>query len=217
MLTHDDLSSAMLALGIEINRQGFACCPLPNHSDKSPSFHARIGKRDGTIQWHCYGCGHGGGYRYLCKILGKTSDDGGSTGKRVWLPRISQERRTAIETYLSLSGEFKAATGLKRLPGGLIDRIRRFFGQEGMASRLAWFDFVAGGADISLADWNLNMLRSDSSLVERANIEPINGIADPASLVDGYGIDFGRVEGGFFSECAAVAARRIRARAADAA
>lgn len=217
MLTHTDLVSAMLTLGIKINQQGFACCPLPGHNEKTPSFRARIGSQDGTIQWRCYGCGRGGNYKALRNALGVSGGGEHGAGERVWLPRISQERQTAIETYLALSSEFKAAAGLKRLPRGLSDSIKTFFGQEGMASRLAWYDFVASGADVSLADWHLNMLRSDSCLVGRASVEPVNGIADPASLVDGHGIDFGRTEGGFFSECAAVAARRIRARAADAA
>jgi hypothetical protein len=45
-------------LGIPLNREGRALCPL--HSDDTPSFYLYDHPADGAILWHCQPCGKGG-------------------------------------------------------------------------------------------------------------------------------------------------------------
>lgn len=214
VLNHDDLVSAMADLGIEINRQGYACCPLPAHADKTPSFRVRVGSMDGTLQWKCYGCGQGGGYAALCKLLGRRSNSSYHPDNAPRTPTIAPERLSAIEAYIALSGEYEAAGGLKRLPVGLRDRVKEFFSRQGMASVLQWYDFVATGIEVSTSIWHFNMLRCDSFSGDRALIEPVNAIADPSVLAEGFGIDYQTNDSGFLRQAAAIAAGRIRARRA---
>jgi hypothetical protein len=52
--------------GIEPDRGGKACCPLPDHDDPEPSCHVYEAPAQG---WYCYGCGRGGDIYELAGTL----------------------------------------------------------------------------------------------------------------------------------------------------
>lgn len=49
--------------GAEPNRAGYVHCPLPDHDERTPSFHCK-----GT-RWRCYGCGQRGSIFDLAGLL----------------------------------------------------------------------------------------------------------------------------------------------------
>jgi hypothetical protein len=52
--------------GVEPDRGGKACCPLPDHDDPDPSCHVYEAPAQG---WYCYGCGRGGDIYELAGAL----------------------------------------------------------------------------------------------------------------------------------------------------
>jgi hypothetical protein len=52
--------------GLEPDRGGKACCPLPDHDDPDPSCHVYEAAEQG---WYCYGCGRGGDIYELAGAL----------------------------------------------------------------------------------------------------------------------------------------------------
>lgn len=50
-------------VGEEPNRAGFISCPLPDHDDRTPSFHCK------DTHWTCYGCGSWGSIYDLAAAL----------------------------------------------------------------------------------------------------------------------------------------------------
>jgi hypothetical protein len=52
--------------GVEPDRGGKVCCPLPDHDDPDPSCHVYGAAAQG---WYCYGCGRGGDIYELAGAL----------------------------------------------------------------------------------------------------------------------------------------------------
>lgn len=72
-------------IGAEPNRAGYVHCPLPDHDDRTPSFHCR------DTRWRCYGCNERGSIYDLAGIL--------------WdLPRSGREFRLIHERLLEVFG-----------------------------------------------------------------------------------------------------------------
>jgi hypothetical protein len=66
LLTRSPREYVRLLAGVEVDRDGKARCPLPGHTDRTPSFHAYEEPERG---WHCYGCQRGGSIYTLAALL----------------------------------------------------------------------------------------------------------------------------------------------------
>lgn len=81
-------------LGIQLHKQKgthqiLACCPLPNHDDRTPSW--GMSARAGV--WHCYGCSSSGDFAQLLVAVGVAS-----TTADAWQMVFPNEGRDAIPT-----------------------------------------------------------------------------------------------------------------------
>ncbi len=72
--------------GVEPDRGGKVCCPLPDHDDPEPSCHVYENAAQG---WYCYGCGRGGDIYELAGALWSLRRDG---WEFVELRRLLQRR-----------------------------------------------------------------------------------------------------------------------------
>jgi RepB DNA-primase from phage plasmid len=84
--------------GVEPDRGGKVCCPLPDHDDPEPSCHVYETPAQG---WYCYGCGHGGDVYELAGALWGFRREGCEfvqlrhlLEKRFGIERVEWPRRT---------------------------------------------------------------------------------------------------------------------------
>jgi hypothetical protein len=87
--------------GVEPDRGGKACCPLPDHDDPDPSCHVYD---DPARGWFCYGCGRGGDIYELAGVLWGFRRDG----------RDFIELRELLEKRFGLDGTNTPAASLRR-------------------------------------------------------------------------------------------------------
>jgi hypothetical protein len=87
--------------GVEPDRGGKTCCPLPDHDDPDPSCHVYEAPAQG---WYCYGCGRGGDIYELAGALWGFRREG----------REFVELRELLEKRFGIDGASTPAAGQRR-------------------------------------------------------------------------------------------------------